>query len=300
MCEAEAVQAARIGTRRDLAVMFPGQGSQSKGMGRALFAAFPQQTRRASEVLGYSIERLCLEDPDKQLNDTVYTQPALYVVSALGFLRKRIDGDPAAEAEYALGHSLGEYNALQAAGVFDFETGLRLVAKRGEIMGRVRDGAMAAVLQIDAARVREFLDGEGLHGVDLANYNTPTQTVVSGRKDDIERALAALQRAGIAAIALKVGGAFHSRYMREATEEFATFAHGLDYATPRRTVIANSDAVPYGADDVAKRLAAQIATPVRWLDSVRYLIDRGVSEFVEINGTILGRMVAEIRSAPPR
>ena len=159
---------------------------------------------------------------------------------------------------------------------------------------------MAAVLQTEAGRVRELLDGEGLHGVDLANYNTPTQTVVSGRKDDIERAIAALERAGIAAIALKVGAAFHSRYMREAAEEFAAFARGLDYAAPRRTVIANSNAAPYGAGDVAERLAAQIAMPVRWLDSVRYLIDRGVSEFVEINSAILGRMVSEIRSAPPR
>jgi trans-AT polyketide synthase, acyltransferase and oxidoreductase domains len=298
--EGETAQATRIGARRDLAVMFPGQGSQSTGMGRQLFAAFPQQTRLASEVLGYSIQRLCLEDPDKRLNDTAYTQPAIYVVSALGFLRKRIDGDPAAEAEYALGHSLGEYNALQAAGAFDFETGLRLVAKRGEIMARVRDGAMAAVLQTEAGRVRELLDRDGLHDVDLANYNTPTQTVVSGRKDDIERAMQSLERVGVAAILLKVTAAFHSRHMREAAEEFAGFARGLDYAEPQRTVIANSDATPYGADDIADRLAAQIAMPVRWLDSVRYLIDRGVSEFIEINSAILSRMVAEIRSAPLR
>lgn len=129
-----------VEARSGIAVMFPGQGAQFRGMGRGLFEAYPDLADRASEILGYSIKTLCLEDPDDLLSQTQYTQPALYVVGALGWRALCDEGVPASQAELLMGHSLGEFNALLAARVFDFETGLRLVQKRGELMAASSSG----------------------------------------------------------------------------------------------------------------------------------------------------------------
>src|SRR5205823_13876450 len=123
-----------------LAYIFPGQGSQTRGMGGNLFDDFPELTAQADAILGYSIKKLCLEDPNQELNQTQFTQPALFVVNALTFLKKNQKPD------YVAGHSLGEYNALFAAEVFDFATGLNLVKKRGELMSEAKNGGMAAVI----------------------------------------------------------------------------------------------------------------------------------------------------------
>ena len=165
------------------ALAFPGQGSQHKGMGAQLFGRFPEETARADEILGYSIEELCRDDVDGRLQNTEYTQPALFVVNALSHLAHRADGG--AEPDYLAGHSLGEYNALHAAGAFDFATGLRLVAKRGELMSRVADGGMAAVVGLTAEQVAELLGRPGLENLSIANYNNPTQTVVAGPREDV-------------------------------------------------------------------------------------------------------------------
>src|SRR6516162_2607290 len=133
------------------AFLFPGQGSQRKGMGSTLFEEFQEVTARADEILGYSIKELCLHDPHQQLGQTQFTQPALYVVNALSYLKKMKDGSKV--PTYLAGHSLGEYNALFAAGVFDFETGLRLVKKRGELMSQATGGGMAAVIGFTMAQV---------------------------------------------------------------------------------------------------------------------------------------------------
>lgn len=282
---------------RRTALVFPGQGAQAKGMGRELFAAFPDLTRRAGEILGYPVERLCLEDPDRQLDLTQYTQPALYVVNALDHMQRVQRHDPAVNADFLLGHSLGEYNALLAAGVFDFETGLRLVKRRGELMGAAAGGAMAAVLRVDAARIREVLSAAGLEEIDLANYNTPRQTVISGPAAAIARAVEALSAQDIMTVPLKVSAAFHSRYMREAQQSFARFLAGFSFKAPGRPVIANSNARPYEPDRIAQTLSEQIASPVLWSDSVRYVLDQGEVEFTEIGSTILTKMIKDIRAA---
>jgi trans-AT polyketide synthase/acyltransferase/oxidoreductase domain-containing protein len=276
-------------------VMFPGQGAQKKGMGKDLFPAFPELTRRASEMLGYSIERLCLEDPDNQLGQTQFTQVALYVVGALGYLQRKQNNDPLVDADFFIGHSLGEYNALFAADAFDFETGLRLVIKRGELMGAANGGAMAAVVRVDVERIRKVLADGGFDAIDVANFNTPTQTVISGPAAELAKAVEAFGREKIVAIPLKVSAAFHSRYMRDARDQFAQFVSQFNFRAPRKPVIANVTARPYEPDRIAENLSDQIASPVRWVDSVRYALAQQATEFVEIGSSILAPMVKEIR-----
>ena len=277
-----------------IAILFPGQGAQRAGMGRELFTAFPEQTRLASEVLGYPLERLCLEDPDKLLDQTRYTQPAVYVVNALGHYQ-RLKNDPARKAAFLLGHSVGEYNALLAADVFDFETGLRLVKKRGELMAGVPAGAMAAVLGTSSERIREVFSSSGVDDVDLANYNTPTQTVISGPVAGIERALAVLAAQKIDVVRLRVSGAFHSRYMNDAQRDFTEYARAFNFTAPKIPVIANATGRPYEPDCILETLCAQITSPVRWVDSVQYVFSQGKVEFQETGAAFLGAMVREIQ-----
>jgi trans-AT polyketide synthase, acyltransferase and oxidoreductase domains len=277
-------------------VLFPGQGAQFKGMGKELFPLYPQLTKVASEVLGYSLEKLCLEDPGNQLRYTQYTQPALYVVNAFAYMRKKREGAADAQASYFAGHSLGEYNALLAAEVFDFESGLRLVQKRGELMGKASGGSMAAVIGVDAARVRQALDENGLQEIDLANYNTPTQTVISGKVDAVDRAEKVFRNANIRCAVLNVTAPFHSRYMQPAQSEFAEFMKEFRFFPPKIPVISNVTARPHSGE-IPELLVSQITSPVRWSDSVRYLFFQGAMQFTEIGSSILTNMVNEILKA---
>lgn len=160
-------------------IIFPGQGSQIKGMGEELFDQYEELTNRADNILGYSIKDLCLYDHQKQLHLTRYTQPALYVVNALSYFKYLEAGK---KPDFLLGHSLGEYNALLAAGVFDFETGLRLVKKRGELMGQVVGGGMAAIIGLKKEEIQAGLDKNDLNDIDIANYNSEEQLIISGWK----------------------------------------------------------------------------------------------------------------------
>ncbi len=166
--------------------IFPGQGSQVKGMGGNLFNEFRELTAQADDILGYSIKELCMEDPNSTLGQTQYTQPALFVVSALSYL-KRIK-ETGRKPDFVAGHSLGEYNALFAAGAFDFETGLKLVKKRGELMSLATGGSMAVVLGITEENIVEVLEQNGLYSIDIANVNSPYQVAISGLKEDIDKA----------------------------------------------------------------------------------------------------------------
>ncbi|HRL23095.1 MAG TPA: ACP S-malonyltransferase [Alcaligenes sp.] len=277
------------------AILFPGQGAQFRGMGKDLFARYRELTDLASDVLGYSIETLCTQDPQAQLRLTQYTQPALYVVNALGYYAKRDAGMP--QPDYVAGHSLGEYNALLAADVFDFQTGLRLVQRRGELMGTVRQGGMAAVLGMDEDSLKELLHQHGLDTIDLANFNTLSQIVIAGPESAIAQAEALLTARQIRCVILNVSAAFHSRYMQPSQQLFADFLTQFSFADPRIPVIANVTARPYGtAQDVAPTLAQQISSPVRWTDSIRYLMGAGCTEFTEVGAEVLSKMVADIRA----
>jgi trans-AT polyketide synthase/acyltransferase/oxidoreductase domain-containing protein len=278
-------------------VLFPGQGAQFRGMGKDLFPLYPQLTRAASEILGYAIEKLCLEDPEDQLRYTQYTQPALYVVNAFGYMKKKREGAVDVQAGYFAGHSLGEYNALLAAEAFDFESGLRLVKKRGELMGKASGGAMAAVVGIDARRVRQVLDENGLQEIDLANYNTPAQTVISGKKDAVTRAEAKFRDLQIRCVILNVTAPFHSRYMQPAQQEFAEFIKQIRFFPLKTPVISNVTAAPHENGKIPQLLVNQIVSPVLWNDSIRYLLSQGDMQFTEIGSSILTNMVNEICKA---
>ena len=279
--------------------VFPGQGSQRKGMGAQLFDAFPELTAQADTILGYSIKELCLNGPDQQLRDTRYTQPALFVVNALTYLDK-LRQDPTTP-DYVAGHSLGEYNALCAAGVFDFATGVQLVRKRGELMSQAPSGTMAAVLNCPEATVQRILREHGLERIDVANFNTPSQLVLAGLRDDILKAQPLFDFDDVKYIPLNVGAAFHSRYMQPAMEEFRRFLQDFSFTPPNIPVISNVHARPYLPEQLKTNLAEQICRPVRWTESIRYLMGKGMPTFEELGpGNVLTRLIADIqRTATP-
>jgi malonyl CoA-acyl carrier protein transacylase len=267
-------------------------------MGGELFDRFSDWTSEADRILGYSIRELCLEDPREELGLTQFTQPALFAVNALTWRARTDDGRPA--PAFVAGHSLGEYNALLAAGVFDFATGLTMVKERGALMGRVTGGGMAAVIGLPPARIVEVLSGsEAGRRLDVANYNAFDQTVIAGPVADIVVVRPEFEAAGARAFTpLKVSAPFHSRYMKAAMEEFEAFLGGFAFAAPLIPVISNVTAEPYPADDVRATLAKQIGNSVRWLDSMVGLLDRGVTEFEEAGpGNVLSKLIARIRKA---
>jgi trans-AT polyketide synthase, acyltransferase and oxidoreductase domains len=275
--------------------LFPGQGSQHQGMGETLFDAFAELTDRANEILGYSIRELCLDDSRQLLNNTQFTQPALYVVNAFTYLKTLQETGNV--PDYVAGHSLGEYNALLAAGAFDFATGLKLVKKRAELMSQAMGGGMAAIVGLSAERVGEILVQNGLTDIDIANYNTPAQIVIAGKKNDIEKAQTFFEAAGVRLYShLKVSGAFHSRYMLKARQEFELFLQDFHFSPLSLPVISNVSALPYQRGEIKKNLAQQIASPVRWLDSMLYVLELENVQIKEIGpGNVLTKLLQQIR-----
>jgi trans-AT polyketide synthase/acyltransferase/oxidoreductase domain-containing protein len=279
-----------------IACMFPGQGSQSKGMGADLFDRFADWTATADEILGYSIRELCVDDPRNELALTRFTQPALFTVNAMAF-RARTENGTAAPA-FVAGHSLGEYNALVAGGVFDFATGLRLVKRRGEIMAEVSGGGMAAVVGLEPARIEGVLaESEAGRRLDVANFNSFDQTVIAGPKDDLGAVKPAFDAAGVKLYkVLNVSAPFHSRYMREAEAAFGPTLAAATFNAPAIPVISNATAQPYEHAAARDTLARQIGHSVRWLDSMLYLLKAGVTEFEEVGpGNVLTKLATQIR-----
>ncbi|TYQ17732.1 UNVERIFIED_CONTAM: trans-AT polyketide synthase/acyltransferase/oxidoreductase domain-containing protein [Acetivibrio alkalicellulosi] len=282
-----------------LAYVFPGQGSQCKGMGGDLFDEFYDLTEKADKILGYSIKELCMNDTENLLNQTSYTQPALYIVGTLSYLKKL--KETGIKPDFVAGHSLGEYVALFASGVVDFETGLKLVKKRGQLMFQATGGGMAAVIGMSEEKVFEVLQQHQLDTIDVANYNSPSQIVISGHRTDIEEAKELFEAEGARYIILKVSGAFHSRYMQEAAEEFAEYLHTFVFSNMAIPVISNVTAKPYNEIAIKQNLIQQITHSVKWSDTIRYLMGKEPIDIVQIGpGNVLDGFTKAIkREAAP-
>lgn len=274
------------------ALIFPGQGSQVVGMGRDLTAAYPAAAelyQQADDLLGFAFSSLCFEGPDETLNDTINTQPALYVtgMATLAALRAEL-GD--IQPKFAAGHSLGEFTALAAAGALTFEDGLKLVRERGRLMkeaGEKSPGAMAALLGLDADRVRQLCAeaADAFGGVlVLANDNCPGQIVISGDNETLDKALEMAKAAGAKrAVKLAVSIAAHSPLMESAASAFRAVLAQTPFHPPTMTVYGNVNAAPLdSADAVRAELDAQLTQSVRWTESVRRMIADGASRFLEL------------------
>ena len=276
------------------AFLFPGQGSQSVGMGAELFSRFPKIVEQSDEILGYYIVELCSREDATDLNLTNFTQPALYVVSCLQAKALLEEGK---SPKFAAGHSVGEVAALQCAGAFSFSDGLQMVAKRGEIMSKVSGGGMAAVIGMDADKISVVLDEQGADQIDLANFNSPGQIVISGPASQITQVLSPLKDSGARMVVpLKVSGAFHSRMMNEPAAEFAVFLQNFTFSLPQFPVFSNVEAQPYLiTESIPELLIKQIFSPVRWTEVIQGLRQNGVEEFIECGpGKVLTKLLRQI------
>lgn len=281
-----------------LVYVFPGQGSQYRGMGEGLFDKFADLTAQADEQLGYSLQELCLRNPGGLLNKTQYTQPALYSVNVFTYLDALQNGHIDPDAFFA-GHSLGEFSALFAAGAYSYLDGLKIVQERGRLMAQAPSGAMAAVLGLDYADTRALLTENGFSGVDIANYNSRQQIILSGLHDDIDACERAFDAAGARFIPLNVSAAFHSRYMQPVQAAFARFLEGCEMRPLERQIVANVSARPYPRHGYQDHIVRQLTHPVLWYESVSWMLEHGMQELVELGpGKVLTDMYVHIRNAP--
>lgn len=277
--------------RVETAVLFPGQGSQHRGMGEELFARYPDLVADANDVLGYRLDTLCLEDPDGELRQTQFAQPALFVVDALSWHDLVDTGAVNPDRCVLAGHSLGEFAALYAAGVLSFRDGLRLVARRGKLMARATGGGMAAVIGLGADATAAVLRSDALADIDLANINSNQQVVVSGPKDSILAAGPAFTERGARYVPLNVSGAFHSRYMRQCADDFGRDLQRVTFHSARHPVVANVLGDFYGDADPRDLLARQLVSPVQWSATMDRLLGLGVTDFREAGpNTVLTRL----------
>ncbi len=285
-----------------LAMVFPGQGSQSQGMLAELAAQHPEVTdtfSQASNILGYDLWDLVQNGPPEKLNETMVTQPAMLAAGVATWrLWQQLDGAlPAAMA----GHSLGEYTALVCAGAIEFRDAVGLVQRRAELMQNAvpaGEGAMAAILGLDDQAVRDVCTAASGTGVaEAVNFNSPGQVVVAGHRAAIARVVELAKDAGARrAIMLAVSVPSHSALMLAAGEALAEPLHAAAFQAPEIPVINAVDATPYtDADDIRGRLALQVASPVRWVDTVQRLIADGATLIIECGpGRVLTGLVKRI------
>ncbi|MCH8988316.1 MAG: ACP S-malonyltransferase [Chloroflexi bacterium] len=283
------------------AYVFPGQGSQSVGMGAELFEssqAARETFEEADDSLGFPLSRLIFEGPAKDLQNTANSQPAIMTVSVAAWRTwQEMQGPQAMDAKAVAGHSLGEYTSLVAAGVIEFSDAVRLVRKRGELMNQAavnRPGAMAAILGLNELAFAQICDETG---VELANINTDDQVVISGDKIAVARAMdLASARGARKTIPLPVSGAFHSSLMAEAKAGLADAVQALNFKAPKMPIVGNCDSKSLSnADEIRTELVNGLCQCVQWKDSVRHLVDSGVTQFVEFgSGGVLAGLIKRI------
>lgn len=280
------------------AYIFPGQGSQFKGMGLDLYKSSDTAKAlfdKANEILDFEITKIMFEGTDEELKQTNVTQPAIFILS-VALAKTSIDFTP----DMVAGHSLGEFSALVATGALSFEEGLALVAKRADAMQKaceIRPSTMAAILGLDDKTIEDICSSITDEIVVPANYNCPGQVVISGSIEGVEKACELLKAAGAKrALILQVGGAFHSPLMEPAREELAAAIHSAQFKSPICPVYQNVNANP--ATDVniiRENLISQLTAPVRWTQSVEAMVSDGAGIFIECGpGKVLQGLVKKI------
>ncbi len=290
----------------DIALLFPGQGAQTVGMGRALAESSPAARDlfdRSQAVLGNDLAQVCFEGPAERLNSTVYSQPGLFVCSLAALEQLRAD-QPEVVAGFgaAAGLSLGEYTALVAAGALEFEDALRVVQQRGQAMQDAADASpsgMVSLLGLERAQVEELVEkarepGETLQ---IANLLCPGNIAVSGSTAACERVAKLAEEAGaMKTVPLAVAGAFHTPLMQPAVERLAAALAFVAISPPRVPVISNVDAAPHtDPEEIRALLVRQVVSPVLWEDSLRYLIAAGYTRFFEVGpGRVLRGLLRRI------
>ncbi|MGI8691225.1 MAG: ACP S-malonyltransferase [Thermomicrobiales bacterium] len=273
--------------------VFPGQGSQSVGMGKALADAEPKARQRfaeADDALGFALSDIIWNGPDATLQQTDTQQPALLVVSVVQFEALKRRGQ-LPDAAFAAGHSLGQYSAAVCTGALPLADAVRLVRRRGQLMQEYGHGAMAAILGMET-EVVQALAAEA--NVEVANINAPGQVTIAGRREDVERAAAlAKERGARRAIMLPVSAAFHTSLMRPVADALAPFLEEADLTDPAVPIMANVDGQPIAiAADLRAEFIHHIFSPVQWVRAVETMRDAGITDYLEIGpGSVLSGLI---------
>jgi len=300
-------------TTEKVAFVFPGQNSQEVGMGATLVQTYPAAREvfaQADDVLAFSLSRLCFEGPEADLNDTINTQAAVYVTSIAALEALRSTGYELTPSAVA-GHSLGEYSAYVAAGVLSFEDGLHLVRERGRLMkkaGELNPGGMAAILKLDDAtvvKICETVTAQGYGVLQVANYNSPGQVVISGQHSAVDKGIELAQAARARrAIKLQISIAAHSELMRVVEDEFREAVDRTPLNLPEIPIVANITVEPLSSPAAIRaEMVGQLTASVRWTETIQRMVGDGVTSFFEIGpknvlSGLIRRISREVNTYP--